>query len=411
MKPRRGYQLEFFKTRLVEIIDKEHELVKLSDQVEWSRFTREFGELYVEDVGRPGINTRLMVSLHYLKYLHNLSDDLTVRKWVENPYWQYFSGMEYFEHKVPFNRSSMSRWRGRLTDKQMELFLQESLSVGFKTKCLKPQDLKRVYTDTTVQEKNITFPTDAKLYHKAREYLVKECKGVLELRQSYTRSSKTALIKSSRYRAAKQYRRARKEEKKLHNYLGRTIREMKRNNIVTPSFAICEQVYLSKYDPSKKLYSIHEPQVECIAKGKAQPYEFGVKVSITEVARSGFVLEATAIHGNPYDGHTLKTAVDTATRITGFDMHKAVKGVDLGYRGHGLPQKQVIHPRRKKISQKLRNFINKRGKVESGISCLKRSYRMGKNYLKGTLGDKINALFSAAAYNLNLVIIRKFRTA
>ena len=118
-----------------------------------------------------------MVSLHYLKYLHNLSDDMTVRKWVENPYWQYFSGMEYFEHKVPFNRSSMSRWRGRLTDKQMELFLQESLSVGFKTKCLKPQDLKRVYTDTTVQEKNITFPTDAKLYHKALEYLVKECKG------------------------------------------------------------------------------------------------------------------------------------------------------------------------------------------------------------------------------------------
>jgi IS5 family transposase len=151
-------------------------LVKLAEAVDWHRLDEMFGSTYCPDNGRPGVSTRLMVALHYLKYTHNLSDEEVVACWVENPYWQYFSGMKWFEHDVPIDPSSMTRWRKRIGESGAEGLLRETLEAGLKIKAVKPHQLKRVNVDTTVQEKEIRFPTDARLYDRARQRLVDAAK-------------------------------------------------------------------------------------------------------------------------------------------------------------------------------------------------------------------------------------------
>ena len=170
--PQNNRQRDLFRAQLSNIIDPNHGLVKLAKVVEWDRLDELFGATYCPDNGRPGVSTRLMVSLHYLKYTHNLSDEDVVANWVENPYWQYFSGMKYFEHRVPINSSSMTRWRKRIGEAGAEELLKETIEAGLKLKAVKSFQLKRVNIDTTVQEKEIRFPTDARLYDRARQRLV-----------------------------------------------------------------------------------------------------------------------------------------------------------------------------------------------------------------------------------------------
>ncbi len=189
MKPRKAphenKQRDLFRPELTNIIDPEHALVKLANVVNWKRMDELFGETYCPDNGRPGVSTRLMVSLHYLKYTHNLSDDDVVYGWVENPYWQYLSGMKFFEHTVPINPSSMTRWRNRIGEAGAEELLKETIAAGLKLKAVKPYQLKRVNVDTTVQEKDVRFPTDARLYDRARQRLVDAAKKRnIKLRQN-----------------------------------------------------------------------------------------------------------------------------------------------------------------------------------------------------------------------------------
>jgi IS5 family transposase len=176
MKPKKSSQndrqRDLFRSQLSRIINSNHGLVKLAKVVEWDRLDELFGSTYCPDNGRPGVSTRLMVALHYLKYTYNLSDDDVVATWVENPYWQYFSGMKFFEHEVPINPSSMTRWRKRIGEAGAEELLKETIKAGLKLKAVKPFQLKRVNIDTTVQEKEIRFPTDARLYDRARQRLV-----------------------------------------------------------------------------------------------------------------------------------------------------------------------------------------------------------------------------------------------
>lgn len=414
--PQQGAQRQLFRTPLVQLIDKHHELVRLGQVIEWGRFEEKFGATFSEKIGRPGIPTRLMVALHYLKHLHDLSDEQAVKRWTENPYWQHFSGGEYFEHRLPFDRSSMSRWRKKVDVEGVILLLQETLSVAVRTNTLRMLELDELLADTTVQEKNVTFPTDPKLYHRARVLLVKQAKEFgIEFRQSYTRLSKRALIQASRYSAAKQMKRARREVKKVRNYLGRVLRDVKRyvegKEAIFPHFEellkLSERVYMMK-ERGEKIYSLHEQHVECIAKGKAHKrYEFGVKISVLSTKKHGFILACDAHHGNPYDGHTLKPSLEQAAALLGRKLRGAI-GVDLGYRGHGVKDLKVVHPRRKRLVPKLRALVRKRSKIEAIISHLKRSYRMGRNFLAGKLGDRINAMLAAAAYNFGIVL-RKFQ--
>jgi len=279
MKPKRpphkNRQKDLFRVELSRIIDSGHGLVKLSKVVAWDRLDDLFGSTYCPDNGRPGVSTRLMVALHYLKYTYNLSDEDVIEGWVENPYWQYFSGMKYFEHSPPIDPSSMTRWRKRIGDASAEELLRETIQTGLKIMAVKPCQLKGVNVDTTVQEKEIRFPTDARLYDRARQRLVGHAKEQqIHLRQNYNRKSKEMLQRQSRYSHAKQMRRAKRCTRALKTYLGRVTRDIERN---CPSpdpqlqslLDIAKRIFKQQRHDKNKIYSVHEPHVECISKGKA----------------------------------------------------------------------------------------------------------------------------------------------
>src|SRR5215510_15460450 len=178
--------------------------------------------------GRPAIETRFMIGLLMLKHIFALSDEEVCARWADSPYFQYFTGEEFFQHAFPHERSGLSHWRKRLGNK-LELLLAESLRVAHDSGALRRRDLARVTVDTTVQPKNITFPTDAKLVHAAIKGLNRLARqhGV-SLRQSYLRIAKRAALMAGRYAHAKQFNRYRRELRLLRFRLGRLIRDIRR---------------------------------------------------------------------------------------------------------------------------------------------------------------------------------------
>ena len=421
MKPSRKPASEtddLFRSRLENIIDMGHELVRLGEAIDWAFFDDAYDAFYSEE-GRPGIPTRMMVGVHILKHMFDLSDEGVCDRWVYDPYFQYFCGEEYFQFELSIERSSMTRWRHRIGPQGLEKVFQESLGVAHRTGALRTKDLKRVTVDTTVQEKAVTFPTDAKLIHRARERLVRLAKAHgVPLRQSYVRLGKRALIMQGRYRHAKQHKRAGKAMRKLKTYLGRTIRDIRRKTRHDPEVRqvflrplwLAERVMTQKRrDPSPKVYSLHAPEVECIGKGKAhKPYEFGCKVSVAATnnrAPGGqFVTHVRAFHGNPYDGHTLKTVIEEMESWTGISIERAY--VDKGYRGHDYPNKLKIYTSGQKrgITPTIKKELRRRSAIEAVIGHLKCDGRLGRNFLKGRDGDRINVLLAGAGYNYRLVL-------
>jgi transposase, IS5 family len=325
-------------TPLRELLNREHPLFQLAGAINWQIFEEEFGKLYAEGVGRPALPTRLLVGLHYLKHLYNVSDEVVLGSWVENPYWQYFCGEEFFRHELPCVPTSLVKWRQRVGAVGIERLLKEALDTAQRAGVLKPAELKRVNVDTTVQEKAIAFPTDARLYHKARRALVRLARTLrYTLRQSYARRGKKALARQGRYAAANQMRRARRQTKKLRTYLGRVLRNAERfigplSESQARLLVIARRMLEQQREDHGKLYSVHAPEVVCIAKGKAHKrYEFGCKVRVVTTNRSGWIVGIAAEPGNPYDGTTLRPALEQVEKLTGVKPEEAF--VDRGYRG------------------------------------------------------------------------------
>src|SRR5450432_3638722 len=364
MRPRERRETgeqDLFRSRLDQIIDLKHPLVALARTVDWGFLESRFGEVYTDNPGHPPLPTLLMAGLVILKHTYDLSDEALCERWVENPYYQYFCGEEFFQHRLVFDRSSMTRWRHRMGEDRLQALLQESLAVATKTEAIKPSELSRVIVDTTVQPKNVMFPTDAKLLNRAREKLVRLAKlrGVA-LRQSYTRVGKFALIQHQRYAHAKQFKRANRMLKKLRTYLGRIIRDIGRKiegdsgheaafaQLLMLARRVREQQQRQR---GPKVYSLHAPEVECIGKGKAhRPYEFGVKVSVATTishAKGGqFVTHVKALPGNPYDGHTLATVIPDMEALVGNTLARILtdKGIPRPQRAARL-QVQDLHLR------------------------------------------------------------------
>src|SRR5262245_45355010 len=418
MRPReqtRG-QDDLFCARLDQIIDMRHELVRLGGLIDWQLIGRRLGEMHTDGPGQPPLPIRLMAGLAILKHMHNLSDEELVARWVENPYFQHFCGEEHFRHAAPFDRSSLTRWRQRMGDERLEVLLQESLAVAVKTKAVAVEDLAKVVVDTTVQEKAVTFPTDAKSLNRARTMLVKLAKRyALKLRQGYPKVGKLALMKYQRYAHAKQWKRARRELRRLKTYLGRVVRDIDRqvrsspslNTIFRAKLFLAGRVHAQERGQrGPKVYSIPAPEVECIGKGKAhRPYEFGVKVSVaTTVApsRGGqFVLAAKALPGNPYDGHTLSRVIPHVEALVGNQIKRII--ADKGYRGHGLPApyslRVYVSEQRRGVTRAVKRERKRRGAVEPVIGHLKSDHRMDRNHLIGRHGDAANAVLAAIGYN------------
>jgi Transposase domain (DUF772). len=392
---------------LKEFLNPAHPLYRLAEVLNWTQFERQFGQYYAEGMGRPALATRLVVGLHYLKHLYNVSDEVVVASWVENPYWQYFCGAEYFTHEFPCDPTSLVKWRQRVGAAGSEQLLKESLAAAQREAVLTPTEVKRVNVDTTVQEKAIAFPTDARLYHKARIALVRLARqGNLQLRQSYVRLGKRALVNQGRYGAARQLKRARRETRKLRTYLGRVLRNVEREGRTLSEkhalvVSVARRILAQQRTDHGKVYSVHAPEVECIAKGKVHKhYEFGCKVRIVTTSRQNWIVGIDAEHGNPYDGATLKPALAQVKRLTGVRPQEAF--VDKGFRGQGHhPQAVAVYiSGRRNLTSRLSKLLKRRSAIEPVIGHTKHDHRMARNYLWGKAGDRINALLSGCAWNL-----------
>lgn len=415
MKPketRQHNQADLFRSRLDQILNRQHPLFVLANQIDWSVFDDQFGPLYSEK-GRPGKPTRLMVGLHYLKHAFNESDESVVARLLENGYWQYFCGFEFFIHSLPLDPTSMTRWRQRIGPENMEKLLIETLETAKREGHLTQKHMERVNVDTTVQEKAIAYPTDSRLYHKARVLLVKAAKDRgIALRQSYLRVGKKALIMNGRYAHARQMRRAKREQKKLKNYLGRVYRNILRNcpqpdDQLAELLANAKRLLMQQRNDKNKLYSLHAPEVECIAKGKVhKKYEFGCKVSVVTTSADNWIVGAEALHSNPFDGHTLNGALKQMERLVGWKAGNAY--CDKGYRGNpkqlGNTTVHLANQRKKSMKPSEWRWFKRRSAIEPVIGHMKTDNRMDRNYLKGTDGDKINVILAACGFNLRKLL-------
>ena len=424
MRPRERWetgQKDLFRPRLEQMLDLGHGLVRLGGAIDWSFLEQRFGAVYEDGPGRPPLATRLMAGLSILKHLHDLSDEALCARWVENPYFQFFCGEEFFQHRLAADRSSLTRWRGRMGEERLTALLQESLATATRTGAAKPCDFRHMIIDTTVQEKAVAFPTDARLMHRARERLVRLARhhGVA-LRQSYVRVGKRALIKHQRYAHARQFKRANRALKSIRTMLGRLMRDITRKiadrldlaEIFALPLSLARRVKDQRRgERGRKVYALHAPEVECIGKGKAHKrYEFGVKVSVATPLRrckgGQFVAHVKALPGNPYDGHTLESVIPDIERTIGAELEQVI--TDAGYKGHKAPPERrfrvYVAGQKRGLSDAIKRAFRRRSAVEPVIGHLKVDHRMDRNHLAHSSGDAINAVLAAVGYNFRLLI-------
>ena len=415
MKPvkRNAFQGNFFKPWLQTILNPSHELYQLAGQINWKFLEEEFSPLFVEDKGAPAKPVRLVIGLLMLQHMYGISDEGVVQGWIENPYWQFFCGELLLQWDIPLDPSSLPRWRKRIGKSGMDKVLRETIKTALKTGTVNARSLQKVIADTTVMEKNIAFPTDSKTQYKAIKHLVKMAKThSIPLRQTYIHVGRKRLIKAGRYSHARQMKRAKKERDKIKTYLGRVFRDIKRQiegnsflqTIFSEVLGIVEKLLAQTKDGKNKIYSLHEPHVECISKGKAhKKYEFGCKASFVITHKEGLALGAEALHGNPFDGHTLKGALEIAEANSGVGIQQAF--VDKGYKGHKIEDKTVmISGQKRGMTSWFKKQLKRRQAIEPHIGHMKSDGKLGRNFLKGKVGDQLNAVLCGIGHNLRMIL-------
>lgn len=405
-------QKQFLYNGLSETLNPGNPLYKLASRITWPEFEEDFTKHYSPGTGRPSIPIRVMVSLLILKQMFNSSDEEVVERWVENPYWQYFSGMEEFQWDFPIDPTDLVYFRKRIGEKGAQKILSVSINLFGK----KSQE-KEVVVDTTVQEKNITFPTDSKLYRKVISRCVSIAKSEdIKLRQSYRRVVKRLLLAQRFRNHPKNYRKALQATRKLKTIAGRLTREIERKltksrlEYYKEKLIIFNRILTQQRDDKNKIYSIHEPDVKCISKGKEHKrYEFGAKGSIAVTKTDGIIVGALSFKENVYDGHTLPSVLSQIEEMTGKRPEIAI--TDRGYRGRsaiGVTQILIPKPPKKTDTayekRKARARFRRRAGIEPRIGHLKSDFRLGRNFLKGCVGDSINLMLSAAAHNFRKLL-------
>jgi transposase, IS5 family len=372
------------------------------------------------NAGRPKLPIRLMASLLYLKHSFDLSDEELVVRWSENIVWQYFSGQDYYEHRVPCDATQIGRFRRDLGEDGMELLLKATIDTAVALQAVAPKDLERVIVDTTVQEKAIAHPTDSRLLEIARHKVVAAAKKAsIQLKQTFAKEGKALRWKAGGYAHAKQFRRLRRVIKRQRTILGIVMRQVQRKLQGTAQANTTSDLTLwldraqrirtqQKFDQNK-LYALHAPEVECIGKGKArQPYEFGVKAAIVVSHQHGLMLGARTFPGNPYDGHILSAVLEQVSNLTQ-DIDTTLKHivVDLGFRGVDADNldKEIIHKGKyKSLNTQQKTWLRRRSAVEPAIGHLKSDHRMSRCWLKGALGDALHCISCAAGYNVRWLL-------
>ena len=403
-------QPELFRPMLVDFIDDKHELVLLSEKIDWDYFEKEFSPLYSK-TGNPSHPIRFMVGCLLLKHLYNLGDETLASVWIMNPYMQYFCGRVFFEHQFPCDPSNFVHFRKRIGEKGIEKIFSYSVRMHD----AKTSTSNFVLSDTTVQENNTTFPTDAKLCKKVIDYCNKiaENEGIKQ-RQRYTKVSKQLVRNTYNGKHPKRAKLARKSQRQLKTIAMRLIRELERNftaeqqEFDTESMELYTKAVTQKRNDTDKVYSLHKPFTRCIAKGKAhKQYEFGNKVGLVTTSNKGkkIILGIKAFLQTPYDGHTIEPLLEQM-ETGGQQLPKElvydrggkgkseIKGVKISI--PGVPRKTDTayqkHTKRKKFRT--------RAAIEPIIGHLKTDFRLAQNYFLGETGPQINALLSATAWNM-----------
>ena len=398
-------QKNLFQPLLLDFINLDHELVLLSKEIDWSVFDEEFSDHYSE-TGAPAKPIRLMVGLLILKQIFDYGDETLMPAWVGNPYFQYFCGEAHFQWNIPCDPSDLVHFRKRIGEKGIEKILAQSIKVHGKDALS-----DEIVFDTTAQEKNITYPTDTKL----RVKIIKKCNKIaiaeqVEQRRSYKREVKRLLITTRFSNHPKRKKEARKAAKRIKIIAGRLVRELERKIPqdrmwkYKPGLDLFNRVLSQKKEDKNKVYSLHEPDVACIAKGKAhKPYEFGSKVSLAITRNTNIIVAAVDFEGNPHDTKTIAPTLEQYERLTG--QRAKIVIADRGYRGRKTVNgTQIVIPdsgqgKTGYEKTKSRKQFRRRAAIEPVISHMKHQYRMDRNYLSGKLGDKINVMMAAAAFN------------
>ena len=357
----------------------------------------------------------MIAGLLYLQHTFACSDEELIWRWVENPYWQYFCGEIYFRHEAPIDPSSLTRWRHRVGEEGVERLLRESIEAARRGKVVKERSFEKLIIDTTVMEKAVAYPTDSRLLERARQHLVKLSAVLgIRLRQNYNREAPRLAALAGRYAHAKQYIRMNSTLKKLRTIVGRVWRDIERKRAcqeagrreekVVSILARVKRILDQKPKDKNKLYSLHAPEVECIGKGKARhPYEFGVKVTVATTHKEGLVVGMHSLPGNPFDGHTLSEALDQVRILTDRDP-KAVF-VDKGYRGVSVEGVTIWRSGQKRgVTPWIKKAIHRRSAIEPAIGHMKNEGKLRRNWLKGCLGDALNAVLCGAGHNLRMIL-------
>ena len=443
---------DFFRSRIDQMIDLRHPLAVLASRMPWQQIEASVSHLFVRkaragvtmpdldlfgeapavvgrksNAGRPRVPLRIMISLLYLKHAFNESDEGVVQRWRDTPRWQYFSGLAYYEDRLPCDATTLVKFRKLLGDEGVEELLAQTLNTAVELQLIQPQELKQVIVDSTVQHKAIAHPTDSRLLETARTKLVEAAKEAgIPLKQTYAKEGKALSRKAGRYAHARQFRRMRRTLKRQRTVVGRLLRDIERKfaglsgvaaavkdslqtTLTRAAQIVMQSASKKAKDGAPKLYSFHAPEVSCINKGKSkQPYEFGVKVGIASTVRGNLIVGARAFHGNPYDGHTLSEQLEQASILmqdTGVKPTTAF--VDLGYRGVDAdnPDVHIVHRgKTRRITPEERELLKRRQAIEPIIGHLKQDHRMGRCHLKGETGDRLHAVLCAAGYNIKWLL-------
>ena len=397
-------QLNFLAPTLKEQLNPNHELYLLTQDIDWDYFDTEFAKFY-SDKGRPAHPIRLMSSLLILKAIYNLSDERLVEEhWEMNVYFQYFGGATVQRWGQPCAASDLVHFRHRIGEEGIEKILKHSID-----KHGKDGKDKHVSIDSTPQEKNITYPTDSKLAKKIIEHCVKKAKkSNITLRRSYTRTSKQLLRDTYNGTHPKRRKKANAAKRKLKTIARRLVRELERKlpeGNYTTELELYKKVLAQEKNSKQKIYSLHQPDVYCMSKGKAhKKYEYGCKASVVLTQNTGIIVGAMTHTTNLYDGHTLEPVLNQVERLTNKVPKTAT--VDRGYKGKqniGNTKIQMPKPPLKKDNvyqkRKKRKHHRRRAAIEPIISHLKHDHRAARNYLKGQIGDSINFMMAAAGFN------------
>lgn len=397
------------------MIDGRHELVRLAALIDWAWFEREWAGFFPAGEGRPATHPRLVAGLMVLQHAYGLSDEAVLARWVENPYFQHFTGETFFQHRLPIHPSSLSRWRGRIGEEGAEWLLTRTIEAAQASGAVTSNSLSEIAVDTTVMEKAIAHPTDSRLYERARRSLVALAgRTGITLRQTYNRLAPRLAAQAGRHAHARQFRRMRKVLRTLKGYTGRVLRDLGRKLGAVPEGGLRTRIEqrmalvtrLLRQTPKgpNKIYALHEPEVDCISKGKARVrYEFGTKVSIATTLAGGFVVGMRSIPGNPYDGHTLPDALQQVETLT--DQRPSLAVVDRGYRGHGVQGTRVlISGTRRGLTPRLTRLLRRRSAIEPEIGHMKTDGRLARCALKGTIGDAVYAVLCGCGHNIRKIL-------